>query len=981
MSRIIDELCKLNATVVCLQECSQDEEAILCNNRFIKENYYVCSTNKSSSSVCCIILSKSKPKWFHVVKLIENSSKCALIIEFEIWTNQTTKPASILLACAHLTSDMSTDAYSKRRQQLKSLVGCLESIESQNDIDCTIIAGDFNIGNDQYDADTIDIHLISYQFHDLAPNCFSFDPFTNLTASITSTSRQRRRIDRIYLKTSKPYTIKAAELFNTNPLEINAKNRDFFYEPYSAIVQYFRKNSIAQETDDATEKFDTTEHNRYLHPSDHYGLHVKIQFTDSLDGFFDCTHHSVLAVLVPKSSSELIQNIRRSHDRTFDRWPPHINIIYPFYRNIDTENVSVEVFNALSSFEPFDVSLNELCFFQDNSVVYMKPTSDTRAKLSIIHSRLRQLFSDLDTKGIMRDKYEPHLTVAQLEEMKSKTKRRDWAKNMHAKLIAEHGASLSIRFTVDCLYWLTRKGTEPFKTKFTFPLGERFPFIRTGLYISSEINWGILGFLNDNNMLLPESGLQMDLVSGFNHLIKQLNDNLARLDNCETKHVHMVYTMGSFLFGINTHDIDLAIVKLQPTGSDCCCPYQQPLGVYVNALARELSANEDYHTTRNIPDALAPIIELTLSDCKENTGLLTNHIDTVDIQLYEVPLDLYDLFSSQCKTNYKQYMKILNRKQTGYTELYLFSGIFENTNTKAHISHYKDFQVLLSFVKLWAQSKGIYGKAFGFIGGCSFAILVAYFLSKHVDSESLGHQLELDNSNQRFTCLVVDFFQFFANFDWSNNVVSLVDQKTVEQVKQKYPEQLRKTPISILQSVCPYHNTSRNVTDRYAKIIVHEFRRAHAAILDWKHLHDENDARGFYGLCTQLCKTYELDLANKTFVVFKLFCNNKYDSHHIFSLMKSRTQGLVMNIGKIVDKELRVYPDFVHTDVTNKPDIKFNNLYEYYMCFKNTLRLKPHHKQQIVDLCSGFCTTVYSLCHNSDIEINFVENIEIFYVD
>ena len=173
------------------------------------------------------------------------------------------------------------------------------------------------------------------------------------------------------------------------------------------------------------------------------------------------------------------------------------------------------------------------------------------------------------------------------------------------------------------------------------------------------------------------------------------------------------------------------------------------------------------------------------------------------------------------------------------------------------------------------------------------------------------------------------FFQYYANFNWKDPI-NFIDPKEVE-CETLITEQSRKTPITILQSVYPYHNTSRNVSEKYAGIIQKEFKNAHQIKDNWN-FQDESDQE-LYELCEAVCKINQPNLNSKQHLIFKLFCNDKYDSHHIFSLMKSKTQGLVTSIDRIVGDGLRVYPVFVHFDVTSQNEAKFNNLYEYYMVF------------------------------------------------
>ena len=110
-------------------------------------------------------------------------------------------------------------------------------------------------------------------------------------------------------------------------------------------------------------------------------------------------------------------------------------------------------------------------------------------------------------------------------------------------------------------------------------------------------------------------------------------------------------------------------------------------------------------------------------------------IENADIQIFsEFPL--VELFKVRTEHNlsYDNY-EFMTRigslfSQSEQKKVFAISGLFEGQNLKKYIDYYKDYQILLSFVKYWAKARQIYGKAYGFLGGISWSIMVVYFLKK-----------------------------------------------------------------------------------------------------------------------------------------------------------------------------------------------------------------------------------------------------------
>lgn len=120
---------------------------------------------------------------------------------------------------------------------------------------------------------------------------------------------------------------------------------------------------------------------------------------------------TALAFLVPESQRESINTIRSKYDRASNRWPPHINFLFPFVSPSEFADIKSKL-SALSSEASFDVVFEELGFFaqKDNITFHLKPSGESCAKFQNLYKIIRKSLPDVQVK---RSDFHPHLTLGQ----------------------------------------------------------------------------------------------------------------------------------------------------------------------------------------------------------------------------------------------------------------------------------------------------------------------------------------------------------------------------------------------------------------------------------------------------------------------------------------------------------------------------------------------------------------------------------------
>eukprot|EP01041_Mallomonas_annulata_P012938 gene12938-27301_t len=199
-------------------------------------------------------------------------------------------------------------------------------------------------------------------------------------------------------------------------------------------------------------------------------------------------HHSTICLVPPPHSVcwETISELRRAlRDKGFYRWPPHINLIYPFIDPSQCSSILPSMADSLKDIEPFEIILNEFSMFGSDSrgILYLNPTTacdttDTNTITSIHTALTNSLYSSQTTPTKIHTPHTikpfiPHMTVSHFPNLQS------------AAVAAEQFRPWTpLRFLVDKVYVLERRGdrgrsgdgsgssNDQFCISYTLPLGQ-----------------------------------------------------------------------------------------------------------------------------------------------------------------------------------------------------------------------------------------------------------------------------------------------------------------------------------------------------------------------------------------------------------------------------------------------------------------------------------------------------------------------------
>lgn len=171
------------------------------------------------------------------------------------------------------------------------------------------------------------------------------------------------------------------------------------------------------------------------------------------------SYKSALVVIPPAALPELalIEEIRRLHDKRFERWMPHITMVFPFFSSDYREKQADQQLQAtleriLADHQRIQCSLDRFAWFKhgmNNYTLYLAPDAVSTVLLKQLVDQLASEipeYDDVRRHGV----FTPHLSLGQFRgeaEMRSLMEK-------YQSLVGQNTA----RFVIEGLSWVTRLG-------------------------------------------------------------------------------------------------------------------------------------------------------------------------------------------------------------------------------------------------------------------------------------------------------------------------------------------------------------------------------------------------------------------------------------------------------------------------------------------------------------------------------------------
>ncbi|NXO02266.1 PAPOG polymerase, partial [Rhinopomastus cyanomelas] len=246
-----------------------------------------------------------------------------------------------------------------------------------------------------------------------------------------------------------------------------------------------------------------------------------------------------------------------------------------------------------------------------------------------------------------------------------------------------------------------------------------------------------------------------------------------------------IFTFGSYRLGVHTKGADIDAL--------CVAPRHVERSDFFQSFFEKLKQQEDVKNLRAVEDAYVPVVKF------EFDGI---EIDLVFARLLmQIVSDKLDLSDDSCLRNLDiRCIRSLNGCRVTDEILHL-------------VPNMETFRLALRAIKLWAKQRGIYSNILGFLGGVSWAMLVARTCQLY--------------PNATASTLVNKFFLVFSKWEWPNPILL----KRPEESNLNLPVwDPRVNPadryhvMPIITPSYPQQNSSYNVSTSTLTVMVEEFK-------------------------------------------------------------------------------------------------------------------------------------------------------------
>jgi poly(A) polymerase len=653
---------------------------------------------------------------------------------------------SLWVATVHLTSNVDPTGGSARAAQLRTLIHWAQALEARGpESSDLIVAGDFNFGDDAPEVQTLAEAGFVDAWKALRPGDagYSYDPARNALAALTTTAGQRQRFDHVLVRSaSRRLTPRKIELFGEEPLPGRPSPGG---DP--------------------------------LFVSDHFGLSCTLLRGQSTPRVAPApkpvqgpprvltvppVHQAAVVLIPPEELWGPIETMRSQHDRNYERWMPHVTLLYPFVPEEHFAEAEPLITEALKELAPFQVTLTGFSHFEHRGSVtaWLRPEDRPHGALKALQAALEAALPQCDEQGRKSERgFTPHLSVGQLPRSSPAEIRRTlgaWERDWKP-----------LTFEVREVCLISRRGDIPFEVRRRVPLGggrrptpgpEEPGLLRAALEARGE--WES-----------DEARQQRSKA------VNQLTGVCGKLGL-------QLHPYGSYLLGTGSASSDVDAVAIGPS--------ELSREDFARMLLQELTQQDSTASGRFVADAAIPMLKLSLGGVHFDVSYASRPkgVDPCPprelLEQYGEQLDLAGFRSLNGWADTNALLEAVEREGAGSDR----------------------FRVVLRAVRAWARARGVYSHALGYLGGLSWSVMAAWI--------SLRAPREAASSDER---LLTHFFETFATWPWPQPV-------TVTPETARYSPHGKRDLMPVVAPALPPRNTARNVSRSTLQVLREEFTRA-----------------------------------------------------------------------------------------------------------------------------------------------------------
>ncbi|NXN54421.1 PAPOG polymerase, partial [Rynchops niger] len=286
-----------------------------------------------------------------------------------------------------------------------------------------------------------------------------------------------------------------------------------------------------------------------------------------------------------------------------------------------------------------------------------------------------------------------------------------------------------------------------------------------------------------------EQNHRLVVLSKLNNLVKEWISELGESKNLPPSAAANVggkiFTFGSYKLGVHTKGADIDAV--------CVAPRHVERSDFFHSFFEKLKHQEKIKNLRVIEDAYVPVVKFEFDGIEIDLVFARLSMQTVSDNL-----DLGD--DSRLRSLDIRCIRSLNGCRVTDEILHL-------------VPNKENFRLTLRAIKLWAKRRGIYSNMLGFLGGVSWAMLVARTCQLY--------------PNALASTLVNKFFLVFSRWEWPNPVLLKQPEESNLNLPVWDPRvnpSDRYHVMPIITPAYPQQNSTYNVSISTRAVMVEEFK-------------------------------------------------------------------------------------------------------------------------------------------------------------
>lgn len=379
-----------------------------------------------------------------------------------------------------------------------------------------------------------------------------------------------------------------------------------------------------------------------------------------------------------------------------------------------------------------------------------------------------------------------------------------------------------------------------------------------GLYESTEESQKREEVLGKLNVIVKEWVRKLSVKKGF-------TDQMAAEANAK------IFTFGSYRLGVHGSGTDIDTL--------CVTPRHIDRTDFFSSLFEMLEKNPEVTELTAVPDAYVPVIKMAF--CGIQCDLLFARLS---LSVIPEDLDLLD-------TN--------NLKNLDEKSVLSLNGCRVTDQILKLVPNIPNFRMTLRCIKHWAKKRGVYGNAIGFLGGVSWALLVARICQLYPNASP--------------STLVSRFFKVYELWKWPNPVLlnNIMESSLALKVwNPKVHPKDRAHLMPIITPAYPAMNSTYNVSESTLHIMKQEFSRG---------VQVANKIEREGGLWSVLFEKSDFFLRYKAYVQIEVFANTEDEHRKWEGWIESRLRFLISNLEVTPNLQYaHPYPNFYPCNTVDK---------------------------------------------------------------